>query len=557
MTLPQPFALTPRLLAAHGFAGRALAVPATALGSMVQLLPTDDPGVSVPWALQGRRADCMVWAPLAPPRVKASRRDEDEDPDSDYDPDSDDEESSSYSAMADDSPVVRVVSVRGLLSSERRPWSCGTSDGYQGSGGIVDRTRQAAADPRAVAVVLDMMSPGGDALLCMESAAELAELAESTTKPILVYASEATSAAYALSVGAAKPGCFFVAPSADVGNVGTRTWHVDQSAANEKDGIKITHIGDPGGKVLGNPDEPLAPEALARIERDIKESTSRFVAFVSARRPGLSPEAVRALDADTRRGQAAVDAGLADGTAKSLSEVVALAFARAQSLAAPTVITTSAGMQADEDDDNMKLSPTALKALGLAPGATAASIEAAILRHPKGEVLTQEHDPLRALGAVTLEALGTTDAEAAMVEVPRRLAAASTAPSVKEERDDLRRERAWNEAITSGAFTAGEVWRQVEVNGKRSKAFTTMAAAFNAAYPDVAQLESRLAKLPKLARQTGDAAPDPAGAAAASADRAVSTTLTPKWVSLATRAGVDPAKLAARTAQNLGQENTQ
>ncbi len=48
-------------------------------------------------------------------------------------------------------------------------------------------------------------------------------------------------------------------------------------------------------------------------------------------------------------------------------------------------------------------------------------------------------------------------------------------------------------------FVPGEVWRQTtNPDGSRGKAYTTTAAQWNAAYPDVAKLEARLDKLPKL-----------------------------------------------------------
>ena len=587
MPTPEPFALTARLLAAHGFAGKTLALPPAALGGMVQLLE-ERPGPSVVWALQGRRADARVWAPLVLRAGKASsgpsceacdgsgkcaqcegigcsvcdmtgkcavcegagtiKPDDDKDDD-----DEDDEDSSSSSAIA--SGYVRVVSVRGILASEVTPWACGVMDGYQGPGGVVARFRQAHADPQAVAVVTDAMSPGGDARLCVESAAECAAIVATSGKPSLVYASEATSAMYALACGMASPGGLYAAPSADVANVGTRTWHVDYSKANELDGVKVTHVGSPAGKILGNPDEPLPPEALARMQRNIDESTARFAAFVAERR-GLSVAAVLEVNADTRRGQGAVDDGFADGVALSLSEVVVLAYGRAMAAAQPLAVTSS-GTPAPEDD--MRLSPAVLQALGLAAGASSAAVEAAILARaapaspppPAPPPPAGAQASLVALGTVALEALGGGDPVDALVELPRRLARGAAAPAVEVERDELRRERAWNDAITGGAFVAGEVWIQTtDAAGKRGKRFSTMAASMNAAYPDVATLEGRLAKLPKLSRG-GDGAEARADTTAAAEAQQQALPLSPRWQALAAKSGVDPQKLATRAFQNL------
>lgn len=580
MRNPTPFALTARLLAAHGYAGRVLALPPSALGGMVQLL-AERPGPSVAWALQGRRADSQVWAPLVA-RVKASGPScescggggtcaqckgigcaacsmsgkcsvcdgagklapaDDDDPDSE--PDSDEGDDSSSSAMS--SGIVRVVKVRGVLAAEVTPWECGVMDGYQGPGGIVERWRAAHADPACVAVVLDAMAPGGDALLCMESSQDLADITAASGKPAAVFASEATSAMYALACGAASKGLFFVAPSADVANVGTRTWHVDYSAQNKMDGMVVTHFGDPPGKILGNPDEPLDPEAKARIEKSIAESTARFSAFVAERR-GLSVAAVREADARCLRGADAVAQGFADAVVGSLADAVALASTASLKLAPPL---TPAGVTGDEDD--MPLTPAALAALGLSPGAKSVDVSAAILAARPMATLEvgAASSALEALGAVTLEAMGGGDPMDALVLVPRQLRAAAAAPATAARADTAERELAWSDAVTAGTFAAGEVWTPItNSDGSRGKAFTAMATQFNAAYPDVTKLVTRLDKLPKLARSIVSHEADADVAAAADAQRAT-LGLSPKWQALAAKSGVNPASLAARAAVNL------
>jgi hypothetical protein len=156
---------------------------------------------------------------------------------------------------------------------------------------------------------------------------------------------------------------------------------------------------------------------------------------------------------------------------------------------------------------------------------------------------------LAALGRVTLSALDSTDPVAALVEVPRKLKAAVEAPALAAERDDLRRARAWDAAIPL-TFSAGEVWAQVETNGKRSKTYTPMAAAMNAAYSDVAQLEARIASLPKLGRAGAVASRADADVAKAADQQRASVALAPKWAALAAKAGIEPALLAQKAAEN-------
>jgi ClpP class serine protease len=492
-------------------------------------------------------------------------------PDSDDDEDDRDGEESSSSSSPAAGAIVRVVQVRGVLATEVTDWGCGVSDGYHGPGGIVDRCRTAGLAPDTTALVLDVMSPGGDAMGCGEAAAELAALRDEMTalgRPLLVFVREATSAAFYLAACAAGVGGLFATASADVANVGTRTWHVDRSKANEIAGETVTHIGDPPGKILGNPDEPLDPEALRRITAGITETTGRFYAAVASAR-GLEPEALRKLDADTRRGEAAVDERLIDGLAGSLAEVVALAHARAVAVAlarpaaAPVSLIPSTGAPGappppPSPEDSMKLTPAALAALGLAPGASSAAIETAILTRstppapaPVGQ-LDVTTDPVRVLGTMTLAALGG-DALAALVRAPDFLAGGKVAPATAAENDALRRVNAWANTITSGALTAGWVWKQVTLpNGERGREYTDQAAAWNAAYADVGQLEQALAKLPKLAGAGGAAGEggqraDPTIANRVEDGRGLADSMTEGTAALAKRKGVDPGRLAQMT----------
>jgi hypothetical protein len=75
-----------------------------------------------------------------------------------------------------------------------------------------------------------------------------------------------------------------------------------------------------------------------------------------------------------------------------------------------------------------------------------------------------------------------------------------------------------------------------------------MAAAWNAAYPDVAQLEQRLDGLPKLARASDANQADATLANRAEAARRVPDSMSAATAALARKAGVDPAQLAENTA---------
>jgi ClpP class serine protease len=336
---PSPFVLTDLLLAEHA-SGLLLCLAPSARGQSFSLLAERPAGAGLAYASQGRRADSRVWAPLVSP-AQPGRDGPDDEVDSDHDPASDRHDG--MGDLAEPPPgvgepgVVRVVEVRGMLGTEVQEKPCGVMDGYHGPGGVVDRVRQAlAASPAGV--VVDILSPGGAAMGCGEAAAELAAMVAASPVPVSVYARMAASGGYYLaSALASAGGCLCVSESSDVGCIGTFRVHQDMSAANEEAGVKLTYVEDPNGKTAGHPDAPPSDEALERMQRDVSESTDRFVRAVAAFRPDV-PDA-RTLRGDVRRGQSAVDEGLADYLVGGLLDVIAMTYSRAL-MARPLTVTT-------------------------------------------------------------------------------------------------------------------------------------------------------------------------------------------------------------------------
>ncbi len=358
-TLPG-FELTPALLAQHRN-GVTMCLSPAAVGRSFEMM-SGRPSARR-WGRWSRNG-AGVFTAMEP---MGSRRDDDEEDDDN--PDSE----------RDAAPMVAVVQLRGLLSSEVESWACGFSDGYAGTGGIVDRARAAGLHPRAGGgLVLDIMSPGGDARGVGEAAAALAELREEMAdmgRPLLVYASLAASAACWLGAAAAGPGGFFVSQSSDVGCIGTWARHVDASGAAAKEGLQFTLIEDPEGKTAGNPYSALSDEARERMQAEVSETTARFVAAVASYRGGaITTAGARALRGATRRGEAAIAAGLADFTSGGLADVVAVAFAR--SSAARPVQTLSLSVPASPAPDPsspgsaMPLPSALVRAAGLDPAKT-------------------------------------------------------------------------------------------------------------------------------------------------------------------------------------------
>ncbi|MGE5714870.1 MAG: S49 family peptidase [Betaproteobacteria bacterium] len=154
----------------------------------------------------------------------------------------------------------------------------------------------------------------------------------------------------------------FLPPAGQAGSIGARGQHESIAGLLEKEGVKVTYFADPPEKVAFAPELPLSATGEARGNRDVTLAASAFRAAVCASplgvRAGLTPEGLIELGADMLTGQAAVDAGLADGVA-SEEEVIEYALKLAESTAAKGQETRAQGrreargatMRTKSDDD--------------------------------------------------------------------------------------------------------------------------------------------------------------------------------------------------------------
>src|SRR5262249_9567946 len=132
----------------------------------------------------------------------------------------------------------------------------------------------------------------------------------------------------------ASPASWWPAAAADdiflpeagiVGSIGARAAHCSIAGHLAQEGIEPTYFAWPGaGKVAFAPELPLSELGRERGERDVAIAGEAFAAAVRAAR-GLDRDTIVELDADALTGQAAVDAGLADGVA-SLEGVLSYAL---------------------------------------------------------------------------------------------------------------------------------------------------------------------------------------------------------------------------------------
>lgn len=199
-----------------------------------------------------------------------------------------------------------IVTVTGSLIN--RGAFVGSSSGETSYEGIKHQLAMALADPKVAQIILDIESPGGEAVGAMEAAA--AVRAAAAVKPVTAIVNGmAASAAYALASGATK---IVTTPSGVVGSIGVVLMHADWSRAIDKAGITPTLIFAGAHKVDGNPFEPLPESVRADMQREVMQFYDLFVATVADGRKGLSPAAIRGTEARVFIGEEAVKAGLAD-----------------------------------------------------------------------------------------------------------------------------------------------------------------------------------------------------------------------------------------------------
>ena len=181
---------------------------------------------------------------------------------------------------------------------------------------------EAFADASVRAVLMEIDSPGGEVGGLFDLVDEIRRLATETGKPVWAVASEAAlSAACAIASVASR---VYVTRTGEMGSIGVVALHVDESAADAMAGRQYTLIHAGARKIDGHPHAPLDPAAHAAIQADVDALHDELVAL-AARNRGLAPEAIRAMEAATYRGAAAVEAGLADATGTTRQALADLA----------------------------------------------------------------------------------------------------------------------------------------------------------------------------------------------------------------------------------------
>jgi len=211
---------------------------------------------------------------------------------------------------------VAVIRLQGFITQKPNLFSVlfgGTS-----AEGFAREIAAAVADSTVGAIVLDVDSPGGSVFGVPEAAASIRSLRGA--KPIVSIANPLmASAAYHLASQADE---VVAAPSSFVGSIGVIAVHVDESAAIEQAGLKVTEMTYGRRKAEESSLKPLSEEAKAGMQARIDYFGRLFETDVAKGRR-VSIEAVR-----SRFGEGAVfvppaakAAGLVDRIA-TLDEVI-------------------------------------------------------------------------------------------------------------------------------------------------------------------------------------------------------------------------------------------
>lgn len=200
---------------------------------------------------------------------------------------------------------VAMIEVIGSLIN-RGAWT-GSQSGETSYEGLKFQLDTALADPRTHAVMLDIESPGGEAVGAFEIADTVRTVA--ARKPVVaVVNGMAASAAYAIASAASR---IVTAPTGVVGSIGVVMLHADYSRYLDRQGVTPTLIYAGAHKVDGNPVEPLTDEVRGDLQAEVDLFYRLFLDSV-AKGGRLTVEQARATEARTYIGADAVRVGLAD-----------------------------------------------------------------------------------------------------------------------------------------------------------------------------------------------------------------------------------------------------
>lgn len=200
---------------------------------------------------------------------------------------------------------VAIVPIYGILT--KNPGTFDDILGMTSYERIRFQIEEALGNDKVETILLDIDSPGGEVNGIFDLADFIYEARRS--KEIIAMANDdAYSAAYAIASSAEK---VFLTRTSGVGSIGVIASHIDQSAFDEKQGIKYTTIFAGSRKNDLNPHEPITSESLESLQDEVNRLYGMFVQLI-ARNRNLSIKTIKDTEAGLYFGQNAIEIGLAD-----------------------------------------------------------------------------------------------------------------------------------------------------------------------------------------------------------------------------------------------------
>lgn len=200
--------------------------------------------------------------------------------------------------------VIGVINLSGAMVNRPMPGASGP--GPVSYAAIRTAFDDLLEDDAVTAIVLRLDTPGGMASGCFDLVDHIYQARGH--KPFYALVDDyAASAGFALASACDE---IWLSRTGGVGSVGVVAYHYDWSGNNAQIGLKVTPLYAGARKVDFNPNFPLSEEAHAEALADLEDMRTLFVDTV-ARNLGMEPDAVRATEAATYRGQAAVGIGFA------------------------------------------------------------------------------------------------------------------------------------------------------------------------------------------------------------------------------------------------------
>jgi protease-4 len=222
-------------------------------------------------------------------------------------------------------PHVALVRVEGAIAAGRTRREPLAGGAVAGADTLVEQIRRAAEDPRAVAIVVRIESPGGDGFASDLVWRALAE-ARRRGKPVVASLGDvAASGGYLVAVAA---DAIVAEPTTLTGSIGVFALKPDLSGLLDKLGVHVASDQRGRNARIESVLKPWSPDERRLVERQVQAFYAQFVSKVAEGRRRPRADVERVAEGRVWTGTQALEAGLVDQLG-GLEDAVDLAKARA------------------------------------------------------------------------------------------------------------------------------------------------------------------------------------------------------------------------------------